>query len=158
MEERRLQFNRFLVMGRSKEVDLHTYARQVLKDEPDCEVHIGSDSQNLGERTTYVTTVVFRFPGRGAHVVYCRERIPVIRDMWTKLWGELERSIELADFFKDELGIKVTQIDLDYNTDPQYPSNKVLNAASGYVQSLGYNAKAKPDLLMAVWAANVLCH
>jgi len=104
-----------------------------------------------------VTAVVFRFPGDGAHVLYTKERIPIIRDMWTKLWGEVERSIILAEYFEGELGLSVSQIDLDYNSDDAFASYKVLSAASGYVQSMGYVAKAKPELLMAVWAANVLC-
>jgi predicted RNase H-related nuclease YkuK (DUF458 family) len=77
--------------------------------------------------------------------------------MFTKLWGELERSVKLATYIEEQLHIPVQQIDLDYNEDPGFPSHKVLTAASGYVQSMGFRVKAKPDLLMATWAANVLC-
>ena len=49
------------------------------------------------------------------------------------------------------------QIDLDFNSDSQYASHKLVSASSGYITSLGFNSKVKPDLLMAAWAANVLC-
>jgi predicted RNase H-related nuclease YkuK (DUF458 family) len=147
----------FRIMDSGAPIDLVTYLPSLVNRFPHSEIHIGTDSQNHGVRTTYVSTIVVRYPGQGAHVLYHKEKLPVIRDMFTKLWGELERSIALADYLKNELGLKVQQIDLDYNEDPAYPSNKVLSAASGYVQAMGYVVKAKPDLLMATWAANVLC-
>jgi len=76
--------------------------------------------------------------------------------MWTRLWGELQRSIDVAGYLKFECGLPIEQIDLDLNSDPEFPSNKVFQAAVGYAQSMGYKAKTKPDLLMATWAANVL--
>jgi predicted RNase H-related nuclease YkuK (DUF458 family) len=139
-------------------VELDRYLKDYLDRYPDCEVHVGSDSQNYRAHTVYATTIVLRHPGKGAHVLYTKSRVPIIRDIFNKLWGELERSISLAEYIQNELLIEVRQIDLDYNDDEKYPSNKVLHAASGYVQSLGYTVKAKPELLMAVWAANVLCN
>ncbi len=145
-------------MNSGQPVELDRYLLDYLTLHPECEVHVGSDSQNLRFHTVYVSTVVLRHPGKGAHVLYNKSRVPIIRDMFSKLWGELERSIALAEHVRHTLEIPVTQIDLDYNEDDSYPSNKVLNAASGYVQSLGYTVKAKPNLLIAVWAANVLCN
>ena len=68
-----------------------------MTQESEIEVHVGCDSQNHKRHTVYVTTVVFRFPNNGAHVIYRRERLPKILDMWTKLWGETERSVALAN-------------------------------------------------------------
>jgi predicted RNase H-related nuclease YkuK (DUF458 family) len=76
--------------------------------------------------------------------------------MWTRLWGELQRSIDVAGYLKFECDIPIEQIDLDLNADPDFPSNKVFQAAVGYAQSMGYKAKTKPDLLLATWAANIL--
>ena len=145
-------------MGSGNSVDLYDYIGKVLSNNPNCELHIGCDSQNHSRFTTYVTTIVFRFPGQGAHVIYYKEKIDRIADLWSKLWGELERSIHLANLVQHVLKIRVHQIDLDFNTNPNYPSYKVLSAATGYISSLGYQVKAKPELLMACWAANVLCN
>ena len=129
-----------------------------MNNQENAELHIGCDSQNVGAKTIYVTTIVLRYQNNGAHVLYHKEKVPVISDLWTKLWGETERSVELANWVKEECDLTVKQIDLDYNSNPEYASNKLLNASTGYITSLGFIAKAKPDLLMAVWAANVLCH
>jgi predicted RNase H-related nuclease YkuK (DUF458 family) len=51
----------------------------------------------------------------------------------------------------------VHQIDLDFNSDSKYASHKLVSASTGYITSLGFDSKVKPDLLMAAWAANVLC-
>ena len=103
------------------------------------------------------TALVFRFPNSGAHVVFKKEKLPRINDMWTKLWGETERSVMYAHWIREKCGVKVKQIDLDFNSDPAYPSNRILGASEGYIRSLGFEPKAKPNLLMAAWAANVLC-
>lgn len=145
-------------MTSAKPIELDRYILDYLQRYPDCEVHVGSDSQNYRFHTVYVSAIVLRHMGKGAHELYAKTKVPVIRDMFMKLWLEMKRSIQLANHLKESLGIRIAQIHLDYNEDETYPSNKVLTAASGYVQSLGYTVKAKPDMLMAVWAANVLCH
>lgn len=148
---------RFKVMGGRRSFDVCDHVREMQAEGHTFEVHIGCDSQNHRNLTVYVTTVVFRFPASGAHVIYRKEKVPKILDMWTKLWGETERSVALANLLREETGVHVEQIDLDFNTDPNYPSNKVLSASAGYIQSLGFQSGAKPGLLMAAWAADALC-
>lgn len=147
----------FRLMDSQERVDLHTYVPAFMAAHPECALYVGSDSQNLGRQTVYVTAVVMRFPGMGAHVVYRKERVARISDMWTKLWGETERSVEVACFLRDTCKLNVERIDLDFNSDPDFSSHKLLSASSGYIQSLGFKSAAKPELLMAAWAANVMC-
>ena len=147
---------KFTVMGGRLKHDVCDYIT-AMTSESEVEVHVGCDSQNHKRHTVYVTTVVFRFPNNGAHVIYRRERVPKILDMWTKLWGETERSVDLANLILEECNLRVNQIDLDFNSDSQYASHKLVSASSGYITSLGFKSKVKPDLLMAAWAANVLC-
>lgn len=146
----------FRKMGDRSKVELGPYAKEMLVKNPGVKIYVGSDSQNYASKTLYATTVVFRFENAGAHVIFHREATPLYTDLWTRLWGELQRSIDVAGYLKFECGIPIEQIDLDVNSDPEFPSNKVFTAAVGYAQSLGYKAKTKPDLLMATWAANVL--
>jgi len=148
----------YRIMHSGEIVDLIDHITSIKAHCPELEIHIGCDSQNYRSHTVYVTTIVLRYPLNGAHVIYLKEKVPKINDLWSKLWGELERSAELALKLRDKHHIDVQQIDLDYNSDPSFPSNKLLSAASGYLSSLGFNSKAKPNLLMAVWAANSLCH
>jgi predicted RNase H-related nuclease YkuK (DUF458 family) len=146
----------FKVMGGKLQHDVCDYIT-TMTTSSDVEVHVGCDSQNHKRHTVYVTTVVFRFRNNGAHVIYRKERVPKILDMWTKLWGETERSVELANLILEECGLRVHQIDLDFNSDSKYASHKLVSASTGYITSLGFDSKVKPDLLMAAWAANVLC-
>jgi len=148
----------FKLMNNGEKVEVFEYTRTYVRAHPEVEVHIGCDSQNFQNHTVYVTAIVFRYPRQGGHVIYRKEKVKKIDDLWTKLWGEIERSVFLANELNSLCQLRVAQIDLDYNSDPSYPSNKLLSAATGYAQSLGFSAKAKPELLMAAWAANVLCH
>ena len=115
-------------------------------------LYLGCDSHNR-LRTTYATTLVFNIGSTGCHVIYQKEIVPLIADMWTRLWGEAERSVETALYLREH-GIEIDTIDLDYNIDPAYKSNKLVSAAVGYVESLGFKARVKPELLPAVYAAD----
>lgn len=146
----------FKKMLDAKEVELKSYCKKLLQEDPRIKIYVGSDSQNYSKNTVYATTVVFRYENNGAHVIYHKETMPKVMDMWTRLWGELQRSIDVAGYLRFECDIPIEQIDLDFNSDPEFASNKVFQAAVGYVQSLGYVAKSKPDILMATWAANII--
>ena len=54
-------------------------------------------------------------------MIYRKEKVPRIEDMWTKLWGETERSVALAHLLREEAGVHVEQIDLDFNTGSRTP-------------------------------------
>ena len=145
-------------MSNGSAVHLVEHVQQVVERSPDVQILIGSDSQNRNGSTTYATTVVFRYRNNGAHVLYKKEKTIKVNDLWTRLWAELERSIMVAEYLEEQAGIKIHQIDMDYNSDATFASNKVWSAAVGYLRSLGYRSGAKPDLLIASWAANVICN
>lgn len=140
-----------------KWVDLIKYTTKILVEHPGCEIYVGCDSQNVDSKTVYATVVVFRYGRNGAHVIYFKDEVKRISDLWTKLWGEVQRTIDVAGYLKIEGGIDVSRIDLDYNKNPKFKSNVVLKAAVGYVESLGYNYAVKPDLLPSIRVANKLC-
>ncbi len=150
--------NMFAKMSDGSKVALDEYVQSVLTTNPEVEVYVGCDSQNYPQTTVYVSTVLFRYPNRGANVLYVKEKVNKITDMWTRLWEETERSIVVARFLQEECSVNVKQIDMDYNSDQSFASNKLVHAAVGYAESMGFEARTKPDLLMATWAANVLCH
>ncbi len=148
----------FRTMDAHEPVNLLMHVQKLIRKNPEIKVYVGTDSQNFHKNTVYVSTVVLRYQNNGAHVLYQKEKMAKITDRWTRLWDEPNRSIDLAGYLRYEGGIDVSQIDLDFNSDPKFFSHKLLPAAVGYVQSMGYCAKSKPDLLMATWAANVLCN
>ena len=148
----------FRSMGDGRPVDLLPHVRQAMHGTEGEEWLVGSDSHNLGPHTIYATTVVVRYPGNGAHVVYRRDRGPKVTDLWTRLWGEVERSLAVARHLREEGRLPVRRIDMDLNSDERFGSNRLHAAAVGYIRSHGYEPRTKPDVLIASWAANVLCN
>ena len=86
-----------------------------------------------------------------------KKKVPVIRDKFTKLWGEVQDSVELAQYLEANGIEKPAYIDLDYNPDPKYQSNTVLRSALGYVESLGYVPRCKPYAVSASCIADKIC-
>jgi len=152
-----MEKNRFRKHDETQIDNLLDYVNSMVALYPDVKIYIGCDSQNKGSITLYVTTVIFRFNTNGAHGIFYKERVPRITDRWTKLWGELQRSIDIAGYLKFEGGIEIERIDMDYNKSPKHWSNAVLKAAIGYVEGLGYKSAYKPDILYATSYANDLC-
>jgi predicted RNase H-related nuclease YkuK (DUF458 family) len=148
----------FRRMGTGERVELVPHIRSVLQKDPNVEILVGTDSQNKADFTTYATAVVLRYQGNGAQVVYTRERVDKITDLWTRLWREVELSIKIASRLSEAAGIPVKRIDMDLNEDPRYGSHRLYSAAVGYVKAHGYETQTKPGLMIASWAANVLCH
>lgn len=95
----------------------------------------------------------FNVAATGCQVIYRKEVVPLITDIWTRLWSEAERSVETALYLREH-GSQIDTIDLDYNVDLKFKLNKVVTAAVGYVESLGFKARIKPDLIPAAYAAD----
>lgn len=146
---------KFKKLTSSDRFNLAEYVKGYLEENKnyDVKMYLGCDSQTKGLVTTYATTLVFHVGNSGCHVIYKKETVPVIRDMWNRLWKETELSVEAALYLREN-GIEISTIDLDYNIDPVHNSNRLVKAAVGYVESLGFNARVKPDLLPAVYAAD----
>jgi predicted RNase H-related nuclease YkuK (DUF458 family) len=152
-----LRMNGFRRMADHRPIQLLDHVLEIIARDPGVEVLVGSDSQNHERHTIYTTTVVLRYHRNGAQVLYRRERTERIRDLWTRLWGEVERSLEVARTLSDVGGIRISRIDMDINSDPRFASHKLHTTAVGYVRSQGYETRTKPELLIATWAANLLC-
>ena len=137
------------------EIDLAEYVQEYVNyvERPNVQLYIGCDSQNKGDNTIFATTVFLHIGNTGCHVLFKIETFPRIFDFQSRLWGEVERSVEVAVYLKDN-GIVVDNIDLDLNGDPMKRSNKLVHAATGYVESLGIKARIKPEMLPAISAAD----
>ena len=60
---------------------------------------------------------------------------------------EVAKSVEVAYSLCDTLDKYDVELEVhaDINTDPQFKSNTALKEAMGYIMSMGYVFKAKPD-------------
>lgn len=136
--------------------DVVKHTLSILENDPYVDIHIGTDSQNISDDTVYVTSIAYRFGTRGVHYIYAKYKLPRINDLWTRLWKEAEYSVEVAQWFTSKINIKV-QIDLDYNDDKFYKSNQLVQAATGWVKSLGYVANTKPGIQIATKSSDYQC-
>lgn len=138
-------------------VSLDSYLSHYLSENPDAQIIIGCDSKNRDSETVYGLVIVLYKEKKGGHVLYAKQRMPRIRDRWSRLWREVELSVALANELQEKGFPKVKFIDLDLNPDPRYKSNDVVRAAVGLVESMGYEARTKPYSLCASYAADKVC-
>jgi predicted RNase H-related nuclease YkuK (DUF458 family) len=151
----------FKSLGTHKVVtDIYSYVTDILSRKPDTKLYVGTDSQNSRRLTTYATVIVLHYnendSGKGGHVLYSKEQLPKMRDRYARLWGEVERSVEVSNMLKD-LGLTVKNIDLDFNEDPRFNSNTILRSAVGYVEASGFEARWKPHNSFSVRVADQIC-
>jgi len=139
-----------------KRIDTLAHTLNILKKNPSVEIHVGSDSQSVGKQTIYCTVIAYRFGNRGVHYVLSKTAVPLINDMWTRLWKEAELSIEVAEWISKLVPLKI-EIDMDYNEDENFQSYKLISAAKGWANSLGYKVNVKPNNQIATRAADQHC-
>jgi len=139
-------------------IDLIPYIKDELTKSNDIKIYVGTDSQNIGDHTVYATVIVLHYGNNGGHVLYNKQSIPRVKDTFSRLWNEVELSLSTAEMMFAGGLPKADYIDLDLNPDPMYRSNSVLRSALGYVESLGYKARIKPNAAAASTCADMICH
>lgn len=139
-----------------KPIDPVKHTLGVIKDFPSVEIHVGSDSQNIGKKTIYATVIAYRLGTRGVHYILSKSKQPIVRDMWTRLWKEAELSVDTAEWLSKQMNIRI-EIDMDYNEDESFKSHKLIAAAKGWANSLGYKVNVKPNNQIATRAADYHC-
>jgi predicted RNase H-related nuclease YkuK (DUF458 family) len=81
--------------------DINEYAINYIKencvDHSEIIVYIGTDSKQFRKHTMYATAIVFYHVGKGAHIVFTRERIPKVKDLFTRLYNEVEMTRVIAE-------------------------------------------------------------
>ena len=119
-------------------------------------VCVGTDSQVYGLETEFATVVLLLRKGRGGYMFIANDRSKHKMSLKERMLTEVARSIEIAyhlcpifDKYKTEL-----EVHADINTNPRFGSNTALNEAMGYILSMGFTFKAKPDAVAASCCAN----
>jgi len=138
-------------------VDLALYVKDYLKINPQVEILIGTDSQIFDKITRYATVVVLYFPRNGGHVLFNTINEPNKYREQDRLWEEVMKSVEIAEYLQKEIGAKAKYLDLDLNPDPKYMSNEILRAAVGYVEAMGYHTRTKHNENYSIYIADKLC-
>tara|TARA_R110000868_G_scaffold76573_4_gene220146 strand:- start:3876 stop:4481 length:606 start_codon:yes stop_codon:yes gene_type:complete len=123
-------------------------------------IYIGTDSQDRGGKSTYATCICYRsgfynppeykgaepeFVGKGVHYIYTKEKIPRIRDIWSRLYKETEFTMEIATWFIEQYPNADVTVDLDYNIKPSEDSHILVSATKGWAESMGMKVNIKLD-------------
>jgi predicted RNase H-related nuclease YkuK (DUF458 family) len=133
------------------------YIKNYIHHNQDVELLIGADSQSYENRVTkYGVVIALYSKGRGAHVVCTRETVPIEHNMQMRLMNEVWKSVEIAEFLKNNGLPKPKFIDIDLNPDPKYKSNSMLRQAIGLVEGMGYRVRYKRNGASIQYAANHL--
>lgn len=124
-------------------VNIVEHTLEQLDKWPHLKVYIGTDSQDYGSITRYVTCIAYRYGNRGAHFIYLRDEVSRVRDMFTRLYNEGVRTIETADLLVKEIPIAIEYLEFDYNNIPKWASHKLINSIGGWVKGLNQRAVFK---------------
>lgn len=110
-------------------------------------VCIGTDSQVKGGTIDFATVIVFLREKKGGFMYISSSSEHRKMSIRERMIVEVGKSIEVAyslcdllDQYKIEL-----EVHADINTDPEFKSNVALKEAMGYILSMGFQFKAKPD-------------
>ena len=141
---------------KGERIDPVEHTLKILRDYTNVKIHIGSDSQNVGKKTKYATVIAYRYGSRGVHYILSKKTELLIKDMWTRLWKEAEMSIDIAQWLTHQVSVRV-EIDMDYNSDENFKSSKLISATKGWANSLGYKVNVKPNNQIATRAADYHC-
>lgn len=113
-------------------------------------VHIGTDSQQDGQKTQFVTVIVVHNPGKGGRAFYTVESVPRIKSLRERLlkevWSSVMVALEVNEMISSESELTVH---VDANPNTKFKSSAYVKELTAMVVSQGFTALLKPD----AWAA-----
>jgi hypothetical protein len=110
-------------------------------------VCIGSDSQVRAGVVEFATVIVFLREKKGGFMFINNTRSTRNMGLKERMITEVAKSVEIAYSLCDLLDHYHVELEVhaDINTDPAFQSNTALKEAMGYILSMGFVFKAKPD-------------
>ncbi|MCS6990920.1 MAG: ribonuclease H-like YkuK family protein [Chitinophagales bacterium] len=139
---------------------LHDAVEEVIRREHQqghrLKVCIGTDSQVFGKHTEFATVIVFLREKRGGFMFIHNEKVPHRHSVKERLLLEVSKSVEIAYSLCDLLDAYDVDLEVhaDINTNPHFQSNAALHEAMGYILSMGFAFKAKPEAFASSCCAN----
>ncbi len=110
-------------------------------------VCIGTDSQVRGEDVEFATVIVFLREKKGGFMYICNFKETRKMSLRERMILEVSKSVEVSYNLCELLDLYdvALEVHADINTDPSFESNVALKEAMGYILSMGFVFKAKPD-------------
>jgi len=119
-------------------------------------VCIGTDSQVKGKVTDFATVIVFLREQRGGFMLINNDQLKISMSLKERMLAEVAKSIDIAYKLCDLLDKHDVDLEVhaDINTNPAFKSNIALQDAMGYILSMGFAFKAKPDAFASTCCAD----
>ena len=110
-------------------------------------VCIGTDSQMYQDHIEFATVIVFLREKKGGFMFINNATVQNTMSLKERMISEVAKSVEIAYHLCDLLDLYDVELEVhaDINTDPSFQSNTALKEAMGYIMSMGFVFKAKPD-------------
>ena len=110
-------------------------------------VCIGSDSQVRNGVVEFATVIVFLREKKGGFMFIHNSKMEKRMGLKERMILEVAKSVEIAYHLCDLLDLYDVELEVhaDINTDPSFQSNTALKEAMGYILSMGFVFKAKPE-------------
>lgn len=119
-------------------------------------VCIGTDSQVHGDVIDFATVIVFLREQQGGFMYIFGDTLSREMSVKERMLNEVSRSIETANHLcslLDDYNVDL-EVHADINTNPEFKSNSALKEAMGYIMSMGFVFKAKPEAFASTACAN----
>ncbi|WP_124726305.1 ribonuclease H-like YkuK family protein [Staphylospora marina] len=111
-------------------------------------VIIGTDSQTRENETVFVTAVIIRKLGKGAIFFYTKHRHSPIHDLRWRIYRETEYSLKCTEMLKEHgfFGFAADMpMEIHLDVGQQGDTRMLIQEVVGWVTSVGYTAKIKPE-------------
>ncbi len=119
-------------------------------------VCIGTDSQHYNNHIEFATVIVFLREKKGGFMFINNSNTQLKMSLKERMITEVAKSVEVAYGLCDLLDKYDIDLEVhaDINTDPSFQSNTALKEAMGYILSMGFVFKAKPDAFASTSCAD----
>jgi len=119
-------------------------------------VCIGSDSLVRNGVVEFATVIVFLREKKGGFMFINNSKMETRMGLKERMILEVAKSVEIAYHLCDLLDTYHVELEVhaDINTDPAFQSNRALKEAMGYILSMGFVFKAKPDAFASTSCAD----
>ena len=121
---------------------------------------IGTDSQVKGKVVYFATVIVLVREHHGGFMYINQYKTNLKMSIKERMLMEVQKSIETAYSLCDLLDLYSVELEVhaDINTNPSFKSNKALADAMGYILSMGFIFKAKPEAFASSTCADKILH
>ena len=137
-------------LGRISLQDIGHEIKHYICEEPESnyKLVIGTDSQSSRRSTLFVSVIIIHRIGKGSRFFYFEKETHQYVNLHDKIYTETQMSLELTEILKNNGVLKFFPewpIEIHLDIGNQGETRSLIGEITGWVSSLGYTAKIKPD-------------